>query len=622
MDKEKENLFEEFPPTTPGEWKEQIEKDLKGNSFEKIKWTPYEGFTVEPFYTREDLDNLSYLTEQAPGAYPFARGLSPQSNEWIITEYVKEDSADKANNSALEAIRMGAQSITFACNDKGVMKLNSSDDMATLLKSIDIDTIPIHFECGSAGKEILQFFLNEAETTGVKLDSLKGSTDIDPIGELILSGNPNTSFDELKSVLSEMSEKTPGLKGLTVHGEIFGDSGATAVQELAFSLASGVEYIDKLTSLDLAADQVAGHMSFSFSTGSDYFMEIAKLRAARHLWALIAEKYGADEEKSAMTIKSVSSGWNRTVYEPYTNMLRGTVSAMAASIGGSSSINVAPLDAAYEKSDEFTKRMARNTQLLLKNESYIDRVADPSAGSYYIENLTDMMARASWALFLEIEEKGGLIEALKSGFVQDSIEETRKSKDKNLAIGKDTILGVNKYPNLKETAPGVVGTKTRVEPSTDSGITPLKPYRAAEVFEKLRLSGERFGGNKSVFLLPIGNPAMRTARAGFSANFFGCGGFTVIDQGAFDDLELGLQSAINSSAKIVVICSSDKEYPELAPGICEKLNSKSSEIKIIVAGNPKDHIDELKNAGVDDFVHVRSNLLEILSKYQKAVGIE
>lgn len=624
MPQDKENLFQEFPPVTKDEWKEQIEKDLKGRGFDTLKWKPYEGFAVEPFYTEQDLESLTYLTDSTPGEFPYTRGTKAGSNNWNINEYISEGDAREANKTALEILRMGAQSITFICmtEDSGLsgVRIENKADMSALLNDIPIDQVPVDFKCGAGARAILDLFINEALNRNFNLNDLKGSVDTDPISELMLSGSHNPSaFDELKSVISRVSKQMHGFKGLCVHGEIFGDSGASAVEELAFSLASGVEYMDRLTSMDLTPDQIAGQMGFSFSIGSDYFMEIAKLRAARLLWAIIMQQYNCNEK--SMSIKTVSSGWNQTVYDSYTNMLRGTVAAMAATIGGSEAVHVSPLDSAYENPGEFTRRMARNTQLILKNESYIDRVIDPSAGSYYIESLTSSISEAAWELFLEVEKAGGIIEALKSGLIQDEIEETRRSKDSDLETGRATLLGVNRYPNLNEQAPTVQLADTARD-NTEFEIRPLIPYRGAEAFEKLRMTTENYEGNASVFLLPVGNPAMRTARGGFAANFFGCGGFTVIDKGAFDSKEEGIEAAIKSGSKIVVICSSDKEYPEITAGICEKLKAADPDIQIIIAGKPKDQADELRQAGVDDFIHVRSNILEILRKYQKTVGIK
>jgi len=673
MPEDKENLFAEFPPVTKEEWKEQIEKDLKGRSVDTLEWKPFEGFTVEPFYTGEDLDKLAYLTEPAPGEFPYVRSTGGADNDWNINEYISDSDIHSANKAALDSLAIGAESLTFLCSiqDNAItgVPVQNKDDMSALLKDIPIGKIPVHFKCGKGASAILALYIIEAERRGLNQESMRGAVDSDPIGALIQRGSypagEDHSYEELKSVITYLHRCMPAFKGLTVHGERFAGSGASITQELAFSLASGVEYLDRFTSMGLSADQIAPRMSFSFSIGSDYFMEIAKLRAARMLWAVIMKQYKPkDESSEQISIETVTSGWNKTVYDPYTNMLRSTVEAMAATIGGSGTVHVSPLDSAFDAPGDFTRRMARNTQLILKNESYINRVIDPSAGSYYLETLTDSVAGAAWKLFLEVEQAGGIVEALKSGLIQDQIEKIGNSKESDLETGKMALLGVNRYPNLNEKAPAVIRGRADSAPLKRSEnaepdkiesieslseylskdgryladilpeehtepefeVKPLIPWRAAEAFEELRITTENLikdsNVGMTVFLLPLGNPAMRTARAGFSANFFGCGGFPVINPGAFDSAEEGIKTALESGSKIVVICSSDKEYPAIAPAICEKLKSADGNIRVIIAGNPREHIDELKESGVEDFIHVHSNMLQILRKYQKAVGIE
>lgn len=669
---DKENLFEEFPPVTKDEWKELVEKDLKGRSFDTLKWKPYENFTVEPFYTDKDLMPLEYLTRPAPGEFPYVRSTGGEDNDWNINEYISENDIKSANKSALDSLNMGAQSLTFVCKieNGGIsgVPVQNKEDMSGLLKDIPIDKVPVHFKCGQGASGILALYITEAEQRGLNKKSMRGSVDTDPIGTLIRNGSyppgEDHSYKELKSVIMYLCRHMPDFKGLTVHGEHFGSSGASITQELAFSLASGVEYVDRLTSMGLTVDQISVHMSFSFSIGSDYFMEIAKLRAARLLWAVIMKQYKPKDRSSArITIEAVTSEWNKTIYDPYTNMLRGTVEAMAATIGGSDTVHVSPLNSAYGAPGDFTRRMARNTLLILKNESYIDRVIDPSAGSYYIENLTDSVAGAAWKLFLGVERAGGIVEALKAGLIQGEIERTGKSKDTDLETGKMTLLGTNRYPNIDEEAPEGLRDRVAPTPLKRSGstapdkfdsieslyeyllqdgaylgdvlpgdrtepeleITPLKPYRGAEAFEELRITTENLIKDSNigmtVFLLPLGNPVMRGARASFSANFFGCGGFPVLDSRAFNSPEEGVSAAIESGSKIVVICSSDEEYPVIAPEICEKLKSADENIHVIIAGNPKEHIEKLLESGIDDFIHARSNILQILRKYQKVLGI-
>jgi methylmalonyl-CoA mutase len=646
-------------------------KDLHGGDIGKLDWKPYEGFTVRPFYTEEDLGGVGYLTDQVPGEFPYARGNNKKGNDWKINEYITSGSVKEANRLALESLSMGAQSLTFVCEAgdgfiSGV-PVESARDMSALLKGIPIEEVPVHFKCGTGAGGILALFTMEADKRGLDKKTLAGSVDADPLKALALGGSlpggGRETFEELRSIISYLENNMPLYRALEVSGRHFNDSGASAVQELAFTLASGVEYLDRLTSLDMSVDRITPHMTFSFSIGSNYFMEIAKLRAARLLWSSIVEAYGARKEPAEkMSINAITSSWNKTVFDPYVNMLRGTVEAMAAVIGGCESLNVLPLDSAYERPGEFTRRLARNTQLILRHESYIDRVTDPAGGSYYIERLTDALADSAWELFRRVEGMGGFVSALRAGFVQEEIQRTRKERDRDIASGKAILLGTNQYPDLGEKGPkkrgaitpkkslrtgsgkftGALSIKECIAYLEEKGshlgdilpdnpeagemqIEPLRPYRGAEPFEELRFATlkhkKETGVTPSVFLFPVGNPSMRNARAAFAANFFGCAGFKILDNPGFGTIDDGVKAALRSKSKIVVICSSDREYPELAPEICDKLREKNPVIRILIAGNPREHIEELRAAGISDFIHARSNALETLRKYQEITGI-
>ncbi len=665
-------LFEEFPPSDPSDWEREIVKDLGGKDVSSLDWKPYEGFAVKPFYTADDMDGLGYLTGALPGEFPYLRGITGGKNPWRIDERVTAPSPSDANRLALNAVENGADSLTFICEVSGGaiygIPLQTASDMSKLLKKIPLENVAINFRAGDGAAGILALFLIEAEKRGADLAKLTGSVESDILGRLALTGRfpggEDESWRELGILVSHLAEHAPSLKTILVNGGVFHDSGASAVEELAFTLASGVEYLDRLTAQGLSPDTIAAHMKFSFSVGSNYFMEIAKLRAARLLWAEIMERYEpAREESKRMRAEARTSSWNKTIFDPYVNLLRGTVEAMAASIGGGEAISVLPLDAVYRKPGEFTLRMARNTQLILKHESYLDRVRDPASGSYYIEKLTDSIAAASLELFLEIEKRGGFVAAFKNGFIQEHIEKTRAARDARIAVRADVFVGVNQYPNTTEKEPDLsapvsetalkrpkksVGREAFASvsdlmtqlskmgatlggvmpPDAGSGpvARPLKPYRGAAAFEDLRLKtieyARRTGETPAVYLLPVGSVSMRNARAAFSANFFGCAGFAIAGGEPHDSIESAAEDALRSKAKIIVICSSDKEYPELAPEICRLIKKNSSDAYIVVAGNPKEHIDELRAAGVDDFIHARSNAVETLEKFQRLSGID
>jgi len=412
---------------------------------------------------------------------------------------------------------------------------------------------------------------------------------------------------------------------ISVNGDIFHNAGSTIVEELAFSLASGAEYLTHLTEKGLSISDVAPKIRFRFATGSNYFLEIAKYRAARLLWAHIVKAYGPSKEDVAkMTVHAVTSRWNKAMYDPYVNMLRSTTEAMSSIIAGIDSLTVGPFNEVYEKPDDFSERIARNQQLLLKEESYLDQVADPSAGSYYIESLTESIADGAWKLFLEVDAMGGFLEAVSKGFIQDRIAATAKKRNDDIAARKDTILGVNQYPNFKEFKDNEVNGNVLKPADLGGGnalVPVLKPYRGAQPIESLRYKTDCYAlTNKrpAAFMLTYGNLAMRIARSQFSRNFFACAGFETIDNLGFKSAEEGVNAYLESGAEILVICSADEEYPVLAPAVKELIGEKGI---VVVAGYPKDIVDELKAKGIEHFIHVRSNLLEELRKYQVLLGL-
>jgi methylmalonyl-CoA mutase len=397
------------------------------------------------------------------------------------------------------------------------------------------------------------------------------------------------------------------------------------VQELGFTLASANDLVAHLTDCGLTVEEVAKNLVFNFATGSTYFMEIAKIRAARMLWSKIMEQYKPQCDCCLKVfINATSSLWNKSIFDPYVNMLRTTTETMSAAIAGADSITTNPFDIAFKESDSFGYRIGRNQQLLLKEESYMDKIVDPAAGSYYIENLTDSIAQYAWQLFLAVEEQGGFAKAIANGYVQAEVEKTAAQRDMDIATRKTTILGTNQYPNLLEKMGDKITKDTPCCPkcscsAADAPIKPLRQYRGAEAFEKLRLATEHSGIRPKVFLLTYGNLAMRKARSGFATNFFGVAGYEIIDNPGFKSAEEGVKAALEAKADIVVLCSSDDEYAEITEAACQGLKGKVK--SIVLAGFPKDMVDTYKGYGIDEFIHVKTNVLECLTKFQQIFGI-
>ena len=383
------------------------------------------------------------------------------------------------------------------------------------------------------------------------------------------------------------------------------------------------EYLDKLSGRALSIDDIAGSFQINFATGPVYFMEIAKIRAARHLFAHLVNAWNPKHEASLTCfIHSHTSEWNQTVYDPFVNMLRGTTESMAAVIGGANSVAVTPFDKPFRKPTGFAERIARNTQIILKEEAALDKVADPSAGSYFIENLTDSIAKNAWDIFLEVENKGGYLKALEEGFVQGKVKISSSTKDHNLATRKEILLGTNQFPNALESFPGDMDMEIAFPPEVKKAghiIEPLQKYRGAQPFEKLRMKAEKRTARPVVFLLTYGNLTWRKARASFAGSFFACAGYEIINNPGFKTLQEGLEAAFSRKANIIVLCSSDDEYTLSAP---EALNNINGKALLVVAGYPKDSIGELQSKGVKNFIHIKSNLLEELTRYHWLLGID
>jgi len=623
--KAQEKLFDTFPPVTTEEWEALILKDLKGADYKrKLVWKTMEGFDVKPYYRAEDLDKLEYL-KTFPGDFPFVRSGRKKENNWFIRQDITVNSIEKANKKALDILMKGIDSIGFILDSS---KKPAVDDIEKLMENIYATMVEINFTCGAQVPEVFDIYLELVKKYNRDLQKINGSVDFNPLAQLALTGNfydsEEVDFATCKKLI-EKSAHVPHFRVLAVDASIFKNSGSSIVEELAFGLACGNEYLTRLTDAGVSIDSIAPNIKFKFGVGSNYFMEIAKIRAARLLWAKIVNVYSpSNAEITRAFIHSTTSDWNKTMYDPHGNLLRTTTEAMSAIIGGTNSLAVHPFNSVYENTTDFSERIARNQQLLLKEESHFDKIVDPSSGSYYIENLTNSIAEQAWNLFLEVDALGGFIEAFKKGFVQNKINETAQKRDLNIATRREILLGTNQYPNftefkLKEFDPGVFSA---ADYSVEKPLAEtLKPYRGAQAFELLRYKTDKYALEHSrpkAFMFTYGSLAMRRARSQFSSNFFACAGFEVIDNNGFKTVDEGIKAALASKAGIIVLCAADDDYPMITSDILEKIGDKAI---VVIAGYPKDSIDDLKAKGIKHFIHVKSNVLETLQEFQKALGI-
>ncbi len=612
-----ERLFAEFPPVATADWEQVIAKDLKGADYErKLVWKTAEGFNVRPYYRAEDLEGLKFLGSAA-GEFPFVRGTRPH-NRWRVHQSINITSAEEANKEALEILMKGIDSLGFVIGEEGI----TAKQLDTLLEGIHLPSVNLLFS-GKGLANAARLFIEKVKGMAIEdKTSIKAQFAIDPIvknltldGAYVCGGDGAECFEAVANLIKSCEEYRH-IRIVTLQGSAFSNSGSTIVEELAFSLSAAHDYIVRLMEEGLSIDEVARRITFQMSVTSNYFMEIAKFRAGRLLWANIVKAYAPKSECACkMRVHAVTSEWNQTAYDPYVNMLRGTTEAMSAAIAGVESLEVLPFNYSYEEADTFSKRIARNTELLLKHESHFDQVVDPSGGSYYIENLTSSIAEQAWALFQKIEEMGGYRAAHAAGFIVESVNKSAAAKDKNIATRRQILLGANQYPNFTEET--VEAVTSEVVTKGEVSANKLTPYRGSMAFEQMRLGVDRSEKSVSAFMLTCGNLGMARARSQFACNFFACAGIKVVDNTYFKTIEEGVEAAKAAKADIVVVCSSDDDYATLAPQIKEQL---AGEAILVVAGAPACSA-ELEAQGITNFINVKSNVLETLKSYIKELGL-
>ena len=614
----KEKLFSEFAPVSTEEWMAKITADLKGVPFEKkLVWKTGEGFNVNPFYRAEDIEGLK-TTESLPGEFPYVRGTK-KDNDWKVRQNIEVCCFKGANEKALDLLTKGVTSLGFIIKGDEV----NEENIATLLEGICPASVELNFNtCNCKAEKLIGILADYFKGKGVDAEKCYGSVNYDAFKKPLVKGKENSEWVEGAAAVLKAGQALPNYRVLAVNAFLFNNAGAYISQELGYALAWGNGLMAKLTEAGFTADEVAKKIKFNLGISSNYFMEIAKFRAARWLWAEIVAAYKpACECACKMVAHAQTSEWNMTVYDAHVNLLRSQTEAMSAALAGVDSITVRPFDKIYQTPDDFSERIARNQQLLLKEECHLDKVVDPSAGSYYVEVLTNSLADVAWKLFLEVEEKGGFSVAVNAGEIQNAVNASNVARKKAVATRREILLGSNQYPNFTEVAADKIQEKGSCccggGHCGEATIPALDFSRGASEFEALRMTTEKSGKTPKVFMLTIGNLAMRLARSQFSANFFGCAGYKIIDNLGFDTVEAGVEAAVKAGAEIVVLCSSDDEYAEFAPAAYKALAGRA---EFVVAGAPA-CADDLKAQGIDQFVNVKSNVLETLKAFNAKLGI-
>ncbi len=610
MAEKTEKLFDQFPGISYEEWRAKVEADLKGADFEKkLVWRTNEGFNVQPIYRAEDIADLK-TTDSLPGEFPYVRGTRTD-NDWLTRQEIIADTPEEANAIALDVLTKGVNSLGFKVEDPTVATI------ATLLKGIDLNAVEVNFSSCQRRVVDLAKALVEYLKANDAAASFKGSIDYNPLKPAFRHGKQIdvNAIAETAKLLLDIVKDVPALKILAVDSDALSNAGAYIYQELGYALAWGADWLTLLTEAGVAVDEIAARIKFNMGISSNYFMELAKFRAARMLWAQIVEQYKpASADSAKMHVHASTSRFNQTVFDAYVNLLRSQTETMSAALAGVDSITTTPFDTPYKTPDAFSERIARNQQFLLKEESHLDKVIDPAGGSYYVETLTVSIAKEAWKLFLQSVNDGGFFALASEGKIQDAVNASCEKRHTDVARRKEVLLGTNQFPNITEMADDKIVNSDSCkcccgEEHADGHK--LCNKRAASDFEELRLATEAAANRPKVFMLTIGNLAMRLARAQFSTNFFGCAGYEIIDNLGFETVEQGVDAALEKGADIIVLCSSDDEYATLAPEAFKYLNGRA---EFVVAGNPA-CADELKAVGIKDFVHVRVNVLDTLRDF-------
>lgn len=612
---ENKKLFSDFAPVSKQEWLDKIQVDLKGADFNKrMVWRTNEGFNVQPFYQREDIKDLA-TTNALPGEFPYVRGNKKADNVWYVRQNIVCDCPKEANAKALDILNRGIDSLGFKIPAN---KLNS-EYIDTLLNGICADCVELNFTtCQRHTVELAKILAAYFDKKGYDKKAVRGSVNFDPIEKMLSKGKDTSAIlPQLKEAVEALADY-PYFRTIGINSATLTDSGAYSYQELGYALAWGNEYMQELTDVGIAPELAANNIKFNMGINGVYFMEIAKFRAARMLWAQIVSQYTPCKESAKMHVCATTTSYNLTLFDSYVNMLRTQTETMSAALAGVESIVVAPFDETFETPNEFAERIARNQQLLLKEECHFDKIVDVAGGSYFVEHLTDALAGQAWKLFLTVEEDGGFLAQAKAGKVQAVITETNKTRHANAGKRKEFILGTNQFPNFTEKSEG----KTPIEGChgcKDSGgdIPAIVSSRLASDFETLRLSTEKAAKTPVAFMLTIGNLAMRQARAQFSCNFLAAAGYKVIDNLGFETVKAGADAARKAGADIVVLCSSDDEYAEYGIPAFKAVGDSAL---FVIAGAPACS-DDLKAAGIENFIHVRVDQLQTLKEFNAKLGI-
>ena len=696
------NFVEEFSSPSYDEWQAEVDKALKGAPFDKKMLTKtYEGITLRPIYTRNDWSGAGDPSG-FPGAAPFTRGGRASGGVvggWDVRQRYMWPDPKNCNDIILAELERGVSSLILRfdaaaqagldgdadgaadlAGDNGIM-IYSVDDLDLLLTGVQLDLVTISLEAGPQFMPAAALLEALWQRRGTGADKAVGAFNADPVSTLAGQGRLPVSIETALAHLADLAKRTSAtyrhVTAVRVDTSAYHDAGATETQDLAASMATAVAYLRAMTAAGMDIDSACSQIAFTYSLDADQFLSLCKLRAARKLWNRVAEACGASEPARAMKQHAITSTRMMTRYDPWVNTLRGTVACFAAAVGGADSVTVQPFNALIGLPDELGRRIARNTQIVLSEESNLPRVVDAGGGSWYIESRTDELARAAWAEFQEIEKQGGIVSVVTNGFLAEKIAAAYAAREKNIGRRKDPLTGVSEFPNIdehhvplespdlgpirREAADRLGGTRSKADAgakiealkSAGAGsvaeaaaaaaaagatigamaaalageaatVKALPTHRFAEQFEALRDASDaheqKTGEHPKIFLANLGPIAKHTARATFAKNFFEVGGIRTLPNEGFKDADSCANAFKESGAQVAIICSADPIYQEMVSSVAPALKNAGCKY-LFLAGSPGDHKETYMNAGVDDFIFLGCDLLQSLRSTHATLGV-
>lgn len=704
MTQQQMSFVEGFTMPTYEEWVAEVEKALKGAPFDKRMYTrTYEGVTLRPIYAPQDWPSAGDPSG-FPGAMPFTRGSTAAGSRvagWDVRQsYVEPDPA-RANEIILNELARGVTSLSLCWDEAsragldgddpqaeafagrfGIM-LYSLDDLDRLLTGVQLELVPLALRAGAQFLPAAAMLAALWQRRRLKAEDAKGAFNADPLGTLVSTGRLATDLPTALKHAAALAQHTaatyPGVTALAVDTSPYHDAGCTEAQDLAASMATGVVYLKAMTSAGMPIDAACRQIQFIYAVPCDQFLAICKLRAARKMWARVAEACGASEPARAMRLHAVTAHRMMSQRDAWVNILRTTVACFAAAAGGADAITVRPFDAAIGVSDELGRRIARNTHIILAEESNLPKVIDTGGGSWYVEARTDELAKVAWAEFQAIEKAGGLVQAITDGSFPKKIADSYAQREANLAKRRDPVTGISEFPNIGEepivhahddpatlraaatgrlqahraksaaaaesalaalkaspaealvpktiaavAAGATIGAVASALGGKASTLAPLPKHRLAERFEELRDAADAFqaktGDRPRIFLANLGSIAQHTGRATFSKNFFEVAGIEAIGNAGFADAAACAEAFRASGAKIAIICSTDANYEQMAPEVARALKAAGCEF-LFLAGNPGDKRELYTAAGVDDFIFMGGDLLQTTRSTLARLGV-